>query len=125
MIDPPQPQAVLLVSREPTLSQLTAAALRKRLRVDVVQEPEQALAALSAQRYAAVLVNLSAFEARAWDLLQRLRAVPDHPPIVVLTTDSTFETRTRLNALGVHRLVYMPFHLDSLRSAVAPTTLLH
>ncbi len=118
-------QRILLVNREPTLFRLTKAVLRGKLHVDSVQNLEQALTALKTSLYIAVLVDFCAFEDRSWKLLRTLGACVQCPPIVVLTTDTSPETRRQLYDLGAASLLYMPFNIDALRTTIAYVTTLN
>lgn len=110
---------ILLVNCEPALSRLARAALGEQHRVESAQTVEMALHAIGKRAYAIVLLEFSPIEQRSCEALQQLWACPQRPPLVVLTTDTSRETRRRLIGLGVAGLLYMPFTIDALRTTVA------
>ena len=59
--------------------------------VDVVDDGERADAALTAQRYDLVILDLGLPRLGGLELLQRLRARNIHSPVLVLTADDSVE----------------------------------
>lgn len=80
-------------------------------------EGEAALAHCAQARPGIVLLDLTLPDISGWDLLAHLRALPDPPPVVVLTADIAAMSRAR--AAGAADAILKPFDIDEVLSAAA------
>jgi len=86
--------------------------------VDVVDDGERADAALTAQRYDLVILDLGLPRLGGLELLQRLRARNIHSPVLVLTADDSVERRVQGLDLGADDYMAKPFALSELEARV-------
>lgn len=78
---------------------------------------EAALAHCAQARPGVVLLDLTLPDMSGWDLLVRLRALPDPPPAVVLTADIAAMSRAR--AAGAADVILKPFDIDEVLAVAA------
>ncbi len=64
-----------------------------------------------------MFLDLTLPDMSGWDLLARLRALPDPPPVVVLTADSAAVARAR--AAGAAAAILKPFDIDEVLTIAA------
>jgi DNA-binding response OmpR family regulator len=84
--------------------------------VTIVSDGESALTAIAAHRPALVLLDLTLPVLDGWEVLSRLRAQGDAPPVVLLTGDS--RARGRAAAEGAAATIIKPFDVDDLLATV-------
>lgn len=108
----------LIVEDDPAISRLLEALLSSAgYQVRAVAEGEAALAACARARPGAVFLDLTLPDISGWDLLARVRELPDPPPVVVLTADSTAVARAR--AAGASAAIPKPFDIDEVLAVAA------
>ncbi len=109
---------VLIVEDDPAISRLLEALLSSAgYRVQAVAEGGAALAHCAQARPGAVFLDLTLPDISGWDLLARLRALPDPPPVVVLTADTAAIARAR--AAGAADAILKPFDIDEVLAVAA------
>jgi two-component system OmpR family response regulator len=86
--------------------------------VDVVDDGERAVAALAAQPYDLVILDLGLPRLGGLEVLQRLRARNNHCPVLVLTADDSVERRVQGLDLGADDYMAKPFALSELEARV-------
>jgi DNA-binding response OmpR family regulator len=82
-----------------------------------VAEGEAALAHCAQARPDVVLLDLTLPDISGWDLLAHLRALPDPPPVVVLSADIAAMSRAR--TAGAADTILKPFDIDEVLSVAA------
>jgi DNA-binding response OmpR family regulator len=115
-LQPPEPaierrHAVLVVEDDPAIRRLLEALLASAGHevITAVDGPE-ALALLADARPSAVFLDLTLPEMSGWDVLDRLRACADAPPVVLLTADAAAVRRAR--QAGAADAILKPFDID-------------
>jgi len=86
--------------------------------VDVIDDGERAMAALAAQAYDLVILDLGLPRLGGLEVLQRLRARKNHCPVLVLTADDSVERRVQGLDLGADDYMAKPFALSELEARV-------
>ncbi len=86
--------------------------------VDVVDDGLRADAALTAQAYGLVILDLGLPRLGGLELLQRLRSRNIHVPVLVLTADDSVERRVQGLDLGADDYMAKPFALSELEARV-------
>ncbi len=113
-----EPPHALIVEDDPAIGRLLEALLSSAgYRVTAVAEGEAALAVCARMRPGAIFLDLTLPDMSGWDLLARLRALPDPPPVVVLTADSAAVARAR--AAGATAAILKPFDIDEVLTIAA------
>jgi DNA-binding response OmpR family regulator len=82
--------------------------------VDWLRDGEAAVAALSAERFAAVVLDLGLPKRDGLSVLQWLRARRDATPVLILTARDQLEDKVRGLDLGADDYVLKPFDLDEI-----------
>jgi two-component system, OmpR family, response regulator len=86
--------------------------------VDVVENGERADAALAAQPYGLVILDLGLPKLSGLEVLRRLRARNDNCPVLILTAADSVEQRVRGLDLGADDYMAKPFALTELEARV-------
>jgi two-component system OmpR family response regulator len=86
--------------------------------VDVVDDGERADAALAAQPYGLVILDLGLPRLGGLEVLRRLRARNIHSPVLVLTAADSIEHRVKGLDLGADDYMAKPFALSELEARV-------
>ncbi len=106
---------VLLVEDDRLLGDGLAAGLRTLGHgVDWVREGEAALAALEAESFAAMVLDLGLPRRDGLSVLRALRARGDATPVLVLTARDEVRSKVEVLDLGADDYVLKPFDLDEL-----------
>ena len=118
---------VLIVEDDPALGPSTAHGLElEGFAVDLRPDGEAANAALIAQKYDAIVLDLGLPGISGEDLLRGWRERSDHTPVLVLTARGFVLDRVRLLNLGADDYLIKPFDLlelsARLRARAARTT---
>jgi DNA-binding response OmpR family regulator len=114
-----EPRHVLVVEDEPQMRSMLADNLEfEGYRVTAVASGEEALAAVTAQQFALLLVDLMLPGMSGFDVCQTLRARGLHVPIVVLTALTEEHDRIRGLDLGADDYVSKPFSVRELLARV-------
>lgn len=110
---------ILVVEDDPMLLDgLTVGLGLAGFTVDAVATCEDALAAVSAQRYAAILLDLMLPDGSGLDVLASLRRDRDATPVLLLTARDQIPDRVRGLDAGADDYVGKPFDLDELAARV-------
>lgn len=110
---------ILLVEDDAMLADATARALTQSGHaVDVVRTGEDADAALAANRYDLVLLDIGLPQLDGFEVLKRLRARRSAVPVLVLTAREAVEDRVTGLDLGADDYLVKPFHLSELEARV-------
>ncbi len=111
---------LLLTEDDPRLSELLAQGLRRAgWAVDVVQGVEDALAALYAVQYQALVLDLGLPDGDGMDVLRRLRRTDPYLPVLILTARGRLSDRVHgLNA-GADDYLIKPFAMEELVARLA------
>jgi DNA-binding response OmpR family regulator len=114
-----EPRHVLVVEDEPQMRSMLADNLEfDGYRVTAVASGEEALAAVAAQQYALLLVDVMLPGMSGFDVCQTLRARGLHVPIVVLTALTEERDRVRGLDIGADDYVSKPFSVRELLARV-------
>lgn len=104
---------ILLVEDDRPLGDgLKAGLAQAGFAVDWLRDGEAAVAALSAERFAAVVLDLGLPRRDGLSVLQWLRGRRDATPVLILTARDQLEDRVRGLDLGADDYVLKPFDLD-------------
>lgn len=78
--------------------------------------PTSAIAALSAETFALIFLDVGMPEMNGFDLCSKIRALPNHEktPIVFITGMATFQNRVQSNLCGGNDFVGKPFNISEL-----------
>lgn len=110
---------VLVVEDEPQMRSMLADNLEfEGYRVTAVASGEEALAALTSQQFALLLVDMMLPGMSGFDVCQALRARGNHVPIVVLTALTEERDRVRGLDVGADDYVSKPFSVRELLARV-------
>jgi DNA-binding response OmpR family regulator len=82
--------------------------------VDWLRDGEAAVAALSTESFAAVVLDLGLPKRDGWSVLQWLRGRHDAMPVLILTARDQLEDKVRGLDLGADDYVLKPFDLDEI-----------
>jgi DNA-binding response OmpR family regulator len=82
--------------------------------VDWLRDGEAAVAALSTESFAAVVLDLGLPKRDGWSVLKWLRARHDATPVLILTARDQLEDKVRGLDLGADDYVLKPFDLDEI-----------
>jgi DNA-binding response OmpR family regulator len=82
--------------------------------VDWLRDGEAAVAALSTESFAAVVLDLGLPKRDGWSVLQWLRGRHDAIPVLILTARDQLEDKVRGLDLGADDYVLKPFDLDEI-----------
>jgi CheY-like chemotaxis protein len=88
-------------------------------RCEHVPDASAALAALAGERYDLLIADIDMPGNRGLELVQALGAMPDHPPIILMTGSPSIATATKSVGLPVQAYVTKPFTPDELRRVMA------
>jgi DNA-binding response OmpR family regulator len=87
--------------------------------VSTASTAEQAVAALSSERYEVALVDLTLPGATMNELVEQVRQVQSKPPMVVFSARLVDEIRVAAERLGAVEVLQKPASMDALLEAVA------
>ena len=108
--------SVLVVEDDPAIRRLLEALLTSAgYQVYVAADGPEAFALVAAQRFDGVFLDVSLPGLSGWEVLSRLRAAPDAPPVVVLSGDPNAVRRARTS--GAADAILKPFDIDELLNA--------
>lgn len=110
---------ILLVEDDDLLADAAARALTQSGHaVDVVRTGEDADAALAANQYHLVLLDIGLPRLDGFEVLKRLRARRNMVPVLILTAREAVEDRVTGLDLGADDYLTKPFHLSELEARV-------
>ncbi len=110
---------ILLVEDDAMLAEATARALTQSGHaVDLVGTGEDADAALSANQYNLVILDIGLPRLDGFEVLKRLRARRSVVPVLILTAREAVEDRVTGLDLGADDYLTKPFHLSELEARV-------
>ena len=110
--------AILVVEDDDAVREVTVAVLEDAgYSVHAVADGPRALAAVTTEPPALVLLDLSLPILDGWQVLEQLRAAAAAPPVVVLTGHSNLTDRAL--AAGAAAAVLKPFDIDELCGVIA------
>lgn len=113
-----QPVLILVVEDDIPLARLMDALLvSEGYRVRTVHDGFAALDTIQQESPALVLLDLTLPRMDGWDVLERVRALANPPPVALLTGHASVATRAR--DAGAATLVQKPFDIDELLQIVA------
>jgi len=116
---PDEARHVLVVEDEPQMRSMLADNLEfEGYRVTAVASGEEALAAMTSQQFALLLVDMMLPGMSGFDVCQALRARGNHVPIVVLTALTEERDRVRGLDVGADDYVSKPFSVRELLARV-------
>ncbi|MGH2585371.1 MAG: response regulator transcription factor [Dehalococcoidia bacterium] len=114
---PEPPAHILVVEDDLALARLIEALLASAgYDVRTAGDGERALESARAEKPALVLLDLTLPRIDGWEVLARLRAMPDPPPVVLFTAHHAAEERAR--AAGAAAAILKPFDVDDLLETV-------
>ncbi|TDR84495.1 response regulator [Enterovirga rhinocerotis] len=114
---------ILVVEDDPILADgLRAGLALKGSATDVVATCEDAEAALSTTRYAAVVLDIMLPDGSGVDLLRRLRRKRDTTPVLLLTARDAIEDKVGGLDAGADDYLAKPFDLDELAARLRAIT---
>jgi len=114
-VSEPRPKRILVVDDEEDVQVLVCRILRDAgFEVDSAPDGAAALERLAARRPDLVVLDLMMPGIDGWGVLERLRATPNPPPVVVLTARTDFGTFTRGVREGASAYVCKPFRFHEL-----------
>jgi two-component system OmpR family response regulator len=112
-----QPATILVVEDDVSIARLLEALLGSAgYAVRVERDGRTGLDAAQTERPALILLDLTLPELDGWDVLDRLRAAGDAPPVVLLTGHARIASRA--TSAGAAAVVIKPFDVDDLLSTV-------
>lgn len=110
--------SVLVVEDDPAIRRLLVALLSSAgYAVHAVTDGQEALAFSATARLGAVFLDVTLPEVSGWDVLARLRAAGDAPPVVLLTADASAVCRARTE--GAAAAILKPFDIDEVLDLAA------
>ncbi|EHL98227.1 putative transcriptional regulatory protein QseB [Acetobacteraceae bacterium AT-5844] len=111
---------LLLTEDDPRLSDLLAQGLRRAgWAVDVVEGVEDALAALHAVQYQALVLDLGLPDGDGMEVLQTLRRTDPYLPVLILTARGRLSDRVRGLNTGADDYLIKPFAMEELVARLA------
>jgi len=106
---PDSPAEILIVDDESTIRELLTRALRQAgYNIHTAADGEIALEHFQAHTFDLIITDLKMPRMDGEQLVQRVRALAPHIPVLVLTGHGSVEAEERLHALGVSRVLYKP-----------------
>jgi DNA-binding response OmpR family regulator len=110
---------VLLVEDDPLIGRsLTRAFEGSGAAIDWTRSGDDALTALSANRYAAILLDLGLPDKAGFDVLKEMRRSKDATPVLIVTARDDIETRVAGLDLGADDFIVKPFDFDELAARI-------
>src|SRR3954451_16928318 len=110
---------VLLVGDDPLIGRsLTRAFEGSGSVIDWTRTGDDALAALSANRYSVVLLDLGLPDKAGLDVLKEMRCGKDATPVLIVTARDEIETRVAGLDLGADDFIVKPFDFDELAARI-------
>lgn len=108
-------QRILVVDDEEDVRTLISRILaEKGYEVDQARNGEEALERLQARRPDLMVLDLMMPEVDGWEVLRRLRALPDPPPVVIVTALGDYSALSRGIREGASAYVIKPFRFNEL-----------
>jgi DNA-binding NtrC family response regulator len=105
---------VLVVDDELSVRESLRLILKERTAVSLAPSAEAALTLLEQQAFDVVLLDILMPGMDGLELLERLRALPAPPQVIMLTATKTVKTAVRAMKLGAFDYVTKPFDIDEL-----------
>ncbi len=105
---------VLVVDDELSVRESLRLILKERTTVSLAPSAEDALTLLEQQAFDVVLLDILMPGMDGLELLERLRAMPTPPQVIMLTATKTVKTAVRAMKLGAFDYVTKPFDIDEL-----------
>ncbi|MEI6558725.1 MAG: ATP-binding protein [Rhodospirillaceae bacterium] len=117
----------LLIAEDNRINQMLLRAMLQKFghTVEVVDNGREALAAVQARSFDAVLMDMQMPDMNGEDATRAIRALPspcNRIPVLALTADVMAEHRERYLAAGIDALVAKPIDWDTLTAALATAT---
>jgi two-component system response regulator TctD len=110
---------ILIVEDNLDLSQWLSRALRQHgYSVDCVASGEDADYVLKSENYSLVLLDLNLPKMPGGEVLRRLRARADHTPVLVLTANSSLQSRVGELDQGADDYLSKPFEMEELEARI-------
>jgi DNA-binding response OmpR family regulator len=114
---PPAARTILVVEDDTALARLMEALLSSAGHsVQTVGDGESAIAAVRDARPALVLLDLTIPKLDGWQVLERLHAAGDAPPVVLFT--GNYAASERAEGAGVAAAILKPFDVDELLATI-------
>jgi DNA-binding response OmpR family regulator len=115
-VEPPsERQRILVVDDEEDVRLLISRILVERgFDVDQAANGEQALERLQQHRPDLMVLDLMMPEVDGWEVLRRLRAMPDAPPVVIVTALGDYAALSRGIREGASAYIIKPFRFNEL-----------
>ncbi|AUX43935.1 uncharacterized protein SOCE26_053910 [Sorangium cellulosum] len=86
--------------------------------VESADTADRAVAAMTERRYGAALLDLTVSGATTAELIERLREVPERPPIVIFSARTTDDLRNAAEKLAAAAVLQKPASMDALLSTM-------
>ncbi len=110
---------ILVAEDDPSIGEALCIAFRGQgFAVDLAESGQDADAALQDQRFDLVILDLGLPALDGFQVLQRLRGRSRSVPVIILSANSTLDSRVRGLDLGADDFVCKPFSLVELRARV-------
>ena len=104
---------ILVVEDDAAIRRLLQALLASAgYQVRTATDGEEAITSCAASRPAAVFLDVTLPEMSGWDVLARVRGLPDAPPVVLLSGDA--DAVRRAPQAGATAAILKPFDIDEI-----------
>src|SRR5262245_26641470 len=111
-----QTKAILVVDDEPSMCEMLEVALKKwGYRVKIATNLKEALAAVERGRIDGVLSDIKLPDGTGVELLNRVKTLPEKPPILLMTAFGNTEAAVQAMKMGAFYYITKPFKLEELR----------
>jgi DNA-binding response OmpR family regulator len=110
---------LLVVDDNKRLADRVKQQLVKTYLVDVAHTGEQALECVLHMDYAVITLDLGLPDISGEEVCRRLRGMGIHTPVLVLSGESSMDTRVRLLESGADDYIVKPFHVEELKARIA------
>jgi two-component system response regulator PilR (NtrC family) len=109
-------KAILVVDDEPSMLEMLEVALKKwGYRVKLAKNLKEGIAAVERGRLDLVLTDIKLPDGTGVDILNRVKTLPEHPPVLLMTAFGNTEAAVQAMKHGAFYYVTKPFKLEELK----------